>query len=119
MAAESDSESSNLSASDWKKIRQLIDCAVNHKESRKISQLNRTIIKLSTQSQLVQRKNDFNKLSKLPKRVRRRAFKLVQNQNQKNLSFVIVVVVRSHQLAQQAHHRFNRDVGAISSCQPD
>ena len=83
MAAESDSESSNLSASDWKKIRQLIGCAVNHKESRKISQLNRTIIKLSTQSQLVQRENDFIKLSKLPRRVRRRAFKLVQNQNQK------------------------------------
>jgi hypothetical protein len=34
MAAESDSESSNLSATDWRKIRQLVDRAVNHKESR-------------------------------------------------------------------------------------
>ncbi|KAG9185052.1 hypothetical protein G6011_02999 [Alternaria panax] len=57
MAAESDSESSNLSASDWRKIRQLVDCAVNYKESRKISQLNRTILKLSTRSTLVEQEN--------------------------------------------------------------
>ena len=58
IAAKSDSDSSNLSASDWRKIRQLIDRAVNHKDSRKISQLNRTILKLSTQSRLIQRENE-------------------------------------------------------------
>jgi hypothetical protein len=58
IAAESDSESSNLSATDWRKIRQLVDRAVNHKESRKISQLNRTILKLSTRSKLVERENE-------------------------------------------------------------
>ena len=57
VAAESDSDSSNLSASDWRKIRQLINRAVNHKESRKMSQLNRTILKLSTQSSLVEQEN--------------------------------------------------------------
>ena len=58
VAAESDSDSSNLSASDWRKIRQLIDRAANHKESRKISQLNRAILKLSTQSKLIPRENE-------------------------------------------------------------
>jgi hypothetical protein len=53
----SDSESSNLSASDWRKIRQLVDRAVHHQESRKISQLNRTILKLSTRSSLVEQEN--------------------------------------------------------------
>jgi hypothetical protein len=69
--------------------------------------------------QPAKQQNDFNKLSKLPRRVRRRASTLVQNQNQKDLSFMIVGVVRSHLFTQQAHQRFNRDVDAISSCQPD
>ena len=38
-ASSSDSDSSALSSSDWRKIRTLIDRAVNHKESTKISQL--------------------------------------------------------------------------------
>jgi hypothetical protein len=54
---ESDSESSNFSASDWRKIRQLVDRAVNHKESRRISHLNRTILKLSIRSLLVKQEN--------------------------------------------------------------
>jgi hypothetical protein len=49
--------------------------------------------------QPAKQQNDFNKLSKLPKRVRRRASKLVHSPHQKNLSLVMVVVVRSHLLA--------------------
>ncbi|RAQ98945.1 pogo transposable element [Stemphylium lycopersici] len=50
----SDSDSSAFSASDWRKIRTLIDRAVNYKESTKISQLNRTVHRLSSQAKLAQ-----------------------------------------------------------------
>ncbi|KAG9185049.1 hypothetical protein G6011_02996 [Alternaria panax] len=54
IAAESDSEWSNLSASDWRKIRTLIDRAVTHRESSKISQLDRTVHRLSSQAKVAQ-----------------------------------------------------------------
>jgi hypothetical protein len=74
MATESDSESSNLSASDWRKIRQLVDRAVNHKESRKISQLNQTIMKLSTRSKLVERENEKLREALINERQRKQRF---------------------------------------------
>jgi hypothetical protein len=48
--------------------------------------------------QPAKRQNAFNKLLKLPKRAKRRTSKLLQSSHQKNLSLVIVVVVRSYLL---------------------
>jgi hypothetical protein len=48
----SDSDSSALSASDWRKIRQLVDWAVIDRDQRKISKLNQTIYRLSIRSTL-------------------------------------------------------------------
>jgi hypothetical protein len=50
----SDSDSSALSASDWRKIRQLVDHAVADRDQRKISKLNQTIHRLSIRSVLAE-----------------------------------------------------------------
>jgi hypothetical protein len=50
----SDSDSSALSASDWRKIRQLVDRAVADRDQQKILKLNRTIHQLSIRSVLAE-----------------------------------------------------------------
>ncbi|KAF1357589.1 hypothetical protein EJ07DRAFT_128472, partial [Lizonia empirigonia] len=49
--------SSALSASDWRKIRQLVDHAVADRDQRKISKLNQTIHRLSIRSVLAEHEN--------------------------------------------------------------
>jgi hypothetical protein len=53
----SDSDSSALSASDWRKIRQLVDHAVADRDQKKISKLNQTIHRLSIRSELAEQEN--------------------------------------------------------------
>jgi hypothetical protein len=53
----SDSDSSALSASNWRKIRQLIDRAVTDRDQRKILKLNQTIHQLSIRSVLAEHEN--------------------------------------------------------------
>jgi hypothetical protein len=50
----SNSKSSALSASDWRKIRQLVDCIVNNRDQIKISKLNQTIHRLSVRATLAE-----------------------------------------------------------------
>jgi hypothetical protein len=54
--------------------------------------------------QPAKQQNNFNRPPKPLKRVKRQELKLVQSLHPKNLLLVIVVVVRSHLLAQQARH---------------
>jgi hypothetical protein len=53
----SDSDSSALSASDWRKIRQLIDHAIADRDQRKVSKLNQTIHRLSIRAVLAEHEN--------------------------------------------------------------
>ncbi|KAF2825338.1 hypothetical protein CC86DRAFT_352726 [Ophiobolus disseminans] len=53
----SDRDSSALSASDWRKIRLLANCAVVDRDQRKISKLNQTIHQLSIRSVLAEHEN--------------------------------------------------------------
>ena len=53
----SDSDSSALSASDWRKIRQLVDHAVADRDKKKILKLNQTIHQLSIRSVLAEQEN--------------------------------------------------------------
>jgi hypothetical protein len=50
----SDSKSSALSTSDWRKIRQLVNCTVNNRDQIKISKLNQTIHCLSVRATLAE-----------------------------------------------------------------
>jgi hypothetical protein len=52
-----DSDSSALSASDWRKIRQLVSQVVSNRDKRKEVKLNQTIHRLSVQLTLAQHKN--------------------------------------------------------------
>jgi hypothetical protein len=68
----SDSDSSALSASDWRKIRQLIDRAVSDRDQRKISKLNQTIHRLSIRSTLAEHENTRLKEALINERLRRK-----------------------------------------------
>jgi hypothetical protein len=68
----SDSDSSALSASDWRKIRQLIDHAVADRDQRKISKLNQTIHQLSIRSVLAEHENVRLKEALINERQRRK-----------------------------------------------
>jgi hypothetical protein len=68
----SDSDSSALSASDWRKIRQLINHAVADRDQQKISRLNQTIHRLSIQSALDRHENVRLKEALINKRQRRK-----------------------------------------------
>jgi hypothetical protein len=68
----SDSDSSALSASDWRKIRQLIDHAVADRDQRKISKLNQTIHRLSIRSVLAEHENVRLKEALINERQRRK-----------------------------------------------
>jgi hypothetical protein len=68
----SDSDSSALSASDWRKIRQLIDRAVTNRDQRKISKLNQTIHRLSIRSVLAEHENVRLKEALINERQRRK-----------------------------------------------
>jgi hypothetical protein len=57
--------------------------------------------------------------TKTSQKGKKRRFKACKKSTPKKSSLEIVVVVRSHLLAHQAHHQFDRDVGATLSCQPD
>ncbi|KAF2820608.1 hypothetical protein CC86DRAFT_428369 [Ophiobolus disseminans] len=52
-----DSDSSALSASNWRKIRQLVDHTVADRDQRKLSKLNQTIHQLSIRSVLAEHDN--------------------------------------------------------------
>jgi hypothetical protein len=68
----SDSDSSALSASDWRKIRQLVNHAVADRDQRKISKLNQTIHRLSIQSTLDRHENIRLKEALINERQRRK-----------------------------------------------
>jgi hypothetical protein len=68
----SDSDSSALSASDWRKIRQLIDRAVTNRDQRKISKLNQTIHRLSIRLVLAEHENVRLKEALINERQRRK-----------------------------------------------
>jgi hypothetical protein len=68
----SDSDSSALSASDWRKIRQLIDHAVADRDQRNISKLNQTIHRLSIRSVLERHENVRLKKALINERQRRK-----------------------------------------------
>jgi hypothetical protein len=68
----SDSDSSALSASDWRKIRQLIDHAVANRDQGKISKLNQTIHRLSIRSVLAEHENVRLKEALINERQRRK-----------------------------------------------
>ncbi|KAI1680772.1 hypothetical protein KJE20_09623 [Pyrenophora tritici-repentis] len=68
----SDSDSSALSASDWRKIRQLVDRAVAERDQRKISKLNQTIHQLSIRSVLAEHENVRLKEALINERQRRK-----------------------------------------------
>jgi hypothetical protein len=68
----SDSDSSALSASDWRKIRRLVDHAVADRDQRKISKLNQTIHRLSIRSVLAERENVRLKVALINERQRRK-----------------------------------------------
>ncbi|KAF1357962.1 hypothetical protein EJ07DRAFT_180590 [Lizonia empirigonia] len=68
----SDSDSSALSASDWRKIRQLVDHAVADRDQRKISKLNQTIHRLSIRSVLAEHENVRLKEALINERQRRK-----------------------------------------------
>jgi hypothetical protein len=68
----SDSDSSALSASDWRKIRQLVDRAVADRDQRKISKLNQTIHQLSIRSVLAEHENKRLKEALINEKKRRK-----------------------------------------------
>jgi hypothetical protein len=68
----SDSDSSALSASDWRKIRQLVGDAVADRDPRKISKLNQTIHRLSIRSTLAEHENTRLKEALINERKRRK-----------------------------------------------
>lgn len=68
----SDSDSSALSASDWRKIRQLVNHAVADRDQRKISKLNQTIHRLSIRSVLAEQENIRLKEALINERQRRK-----------------------------------------------
>jgi hypothetical protein len=68
----SDSDSSALSGSDWRKIRQLVDHAVADRDQRKISKLNQTIHQLSIRSVLAEHENRRLKEALINERQRRK-----------------------------------------------
>ena len=68
----SDSDSSALSASDWRKIRRLVDDAVADRDQRKISKLNQTIHRLSIRSVLAEHENVRLKEALINERQRRK-----------------------------------------------
>jgi hypothetical protein len=68
----SDSDSSALSASDWRKIRQLVDHAVADRDQKKISKLHQTIHRLSIRSVLAEHENVRLKEALINERQRRK-----------------------------------------------
>jgi hypothetical protein len=68
----SDSDSSAFSASDWRKIRQLVDHAVADRDERKISKLNQTIHQLSIRSVLAEHENKRLKEALINEKKRRK-----------------------------------------------
>jgi hypothetical protein len=68
----SDSDSSALSASDWRKIRQLVNHAVAGRDQRKISKLNQTIHQLSIRSVLAEHENKRLKEALINEKKRRK-----------------------------------------------
>jgi hypothetical protein len=68
----SDSDSSALSASDWRKIRQLVDHAVADRDQKKGSKLNQTIHRLSIRSVLAEHENVRLKEALINERERRK-----------------------------------------------
>ncbi|KAF1358277.1 hypothetical protein EJ07DRAFT_125260 [Lizonia empirigonia] len=68
----SDSDSSALSGSDWRKIRQLVDHAVADRDQRKISKFNQTIHRLSIRSVLAEHENVRLKEALINERQRRK-----------------------------------------------
>jgi hypothetical protein len=74
----SDSDSSALSASDWRKIRQLVNHAVANRDQRKISKLNQTIHRLSIRSVLAEHENVRLKEALINERQRRKRGKALQ-----------------------------------------
>jgi hypothetical protein len=68
----SDSDSSALSASDWRRIRQLVDRVVAERDQRKISKLNQTIHQLSIRSVLAEHENVRLKEALINERQRRK-----------------------------------------------
>jgi hypothetical protein len=68
----SDSDSSALSTSDWRKIRQLVDYAVADRDQRKILKLNQTIHRLSVRSVLAEHENVRLKEALINERQRRK-----------------------------------------------
>jgi hypothetical protein len=73
----SDSDSSALSASDWRKIRQLVDQAVVDRDQRKISKLHQTIHRLSIRSTLAEHENTRLKEALINERLRRKRGKVL------------------------------------------
>jgi hypothetical protein len=71
-SSSSDSDSSALSASDWRKIRQLINHAVADRDERKVSKLNQTIHRLSIRSVLAEHENVRLKEALINERQRRK-----------------------------------------------
>jgi hypothetical protein len=68
----SDSESSVLSPSDWRKIRQLVDRAVNDRDQNKIPKLNQAIHRLSVRATLAEHENKGLREAIASKRMRRK-----------------------------------------------
>jgi hypothetical protein len=68
----SDSDSSALSASDWRKIRQLINQAMDDRDQRKVSKLNQTIHRLSIRAVLAENENVRLKEALINERKRRK-----------------------------------------------
>jgi hypothetical protein len=73
----SNSDSLALSASDWKKIRQLVDQAVTDRDQRKISKLNQTIHRLSVRSMLTEHENTRLKKAFINERLCRKRGKVL------------------------------------------
>jgi hypothetical protein len=68
----SDSDSSALSASDWRKIRQLVNRAVADRDQKKISKLNQTIHQISVQKSLLEHEVQGLRQALANERLRRR-----------------------------------------------
>ena len=68
----SDSDSSALSASDWRKIRQLIDYAVNNKDSRKVDKLYRALHRVTVQNSVLKYEAKGLREALINKRTRRK-----------------------------------------------
>jgi hypothetical protein len=68
----SNSKSSALSASDWRKIRQLVNCAVNDRDQIKISKLNQTVHRLSVRATLAEHETKGLQEALVDERTRRK-----------------------------------------------